>query len=83
MSYTYRREVPTVELPNCLYLSAIPLVPYSMLIIFYHMRKTEEPYHEKGVMFFQQVDKQRVQAHLVQRLQRLGYQVTLQPLPAA
>ena len=55
----------------------------SMLIIFYHMMKTEEPYHEKGVMFFQQVDKQRVQAHLVQRLQRLGYQVTLQPLPAA
>jgi hypothetical protein len=35
------------------------------------------------VEFFQQTDKQRVQRHLVQRLERLGYQVTLHPLPAA
>jgi transposase len=58
-------------------------VGHSILVIFYHMMKTEEAYHEKGVEFFQQVDKQRVQRHLVQRLERLGYQVTLQPLPAA
>jgi transposase len=58
-------------------------VGHSILVIFYHMMKTEETYHEKGVEFFQQTDKQRVQRHLVQRLERLGYQVTLQPLPAA
>jgi transposase len=58
-------------------------VGHSILVIFYHMMKTEEEYHEKGVEFFQQTDKQRVQRHLVQRLERLGYQVTLHPLPAA
>jgi transposase len=58
-------------------------VGHSILVIFYHMMKTEEAYHEKGVEFFQQADKQRVQRHLVHRLERLGYQVTLHPLPAA
>lgn len=58
-------------------------VGHSILVIFYHMMTTAEPYQEKGVTFFQEADKQRVQAHLVHRLQRLGYQVTLQPLPAA
>jgi hypothetical protein len=47
------------------------------------MMKTGENYHEKGVAFFERADKQRVQRHLVQRLEHLGYQVTLQPLPAA
>jgi hypothetical protein len=58
-------------------------VGHSILVIFYHMMKTEEEYHEKGVEFFQQTDKQRVQRHLVHRLECLGYQVTLHPLPAA
>jgi transposase len=58
-------------------------VGHSILTIFYHMMKTGEDYHEKGVEFFQQVDRLRVRQHLVQRLEHLGYQVTLQPLPAA
>jgi transposase len=58
-------------------------VGHSILVIFYQMMKTEEEYHEKGVEFFQHADKQRVQRHLVQRLERLGYQVTLHPLSAA
>ncbi len=58
-------------------------VGHSILIIFYHLVKTGEDYHEKGVGFFKQADQQRVQRHLVQRLEHLGYQVTLQPLPAA
>jgi hypothetical protein len=57
-------------------------VGHSILVIFYHMMKTDEPYHEKGG-FFQQADKQRVQRHLIHRLERLGYQLTLQPLSAA
>lgn len=58
-------------------------VGHSILIIFYHMVKTGEEYHEKGVGFFQQADHQRVQQHLIQRLEHLGYQVTLHPHPAA
>jgi len=49
-------------------------VGHSILIIFYHMVKTGEDYHEKGVGFFQQADKQRVQRHLVQRLEHLVLQ---------
>lgn len=58
-------------------------VGHSILVIYYHMLQTGESYHEKGVAFFQQADAQRVQQHLVQRLERLGYQVTLRPRPAA
>jgi len=58
-------------------------VGHSILVIFYEMMKTGEPYQEKGVDFFQEADNQRVQRLLVQRLERLGYQVSLQPRPAA
>lgn len=58
-------------------------VGHSILVIFYHMVMTGAPYQEKGVEFFQKREPSRVPAHLVQRLERLGYQVTLTPTPAA
>lgn len=58
-------------------------VGHSILVIFYHMVTTGAPYQEKGVEFFQKREPSRVPEHLVQRLQRLGYQVTLTPTPAA
>jgi transposase len=58
-------------------------VGHSILVIYYHMMKTGEPYQEKGVAFFQQVDRPRLRRQLVRRLQQLGYQVSLQPQPAA
>ncbi len=56
-------------------------VGHSILVIYYHMMKTGEPYQERGVEYLKQMDKQRLQRHLVQRLESLGYQVTLQAPP--
>jgi hypothetical protein len=39
------------------------------------MMVTGQPYQEKGVEFFQQMDRHQVPDRLIQRLQRLGYQV--------
>jgi transposase len=50
-------------------------VAHSILVIFYHMTMRQQSYQEKGVAFFQQLDQHREPAHLVRRLQQLGYQV--------
>ena len=57
-------------------------VGHSILVIFYQMVKTSEPYQEKGVRYFTELDTQRQQQYLVRRLERLGYQVILQPQAA-
>lgn len=54
-------------------------VGHSILVIVYHMLKTDDAYQEKGATYFEEVDHQRVQLLLVKRLERMGYQVTLQP----
>jgi transposase len=51
-------------------------VGHSILVIFYHMMQTGEPYKEKGVEYLQARIHQRVQRCLIQRLERLGYQVS-------
>ena len=50
-------------------------VGHSILVIFYHMMQTGEPSKEKGVEYLQARNRQRVQRRLIQRLERLGYQV--------
>lgn len=58
-------------------------VGHSILVIFYHMVQTGTPYQEKGAAFFQQRARPGLPERLVQRLERLGYQVSLTPTPAA
>lgn len=65
---------------------AIVALEHSILIIAYHIIQRKEPYHELGGDYF---DKRRPEAtakRLVQRLERLGFQVSLQqasaPVPA-
>ena len=53
-------------------------VGHSILVIFYHMMTTGEPYHEKGVDCFAQRDRGQLEKRLVQRLEHLGYEV-IQP----
>jgi transposase len=57
-------------------------VGHSILVIYYHLMTTGQEYQEKGVQFFQQHDRVKVERQLVQRLERLGYHVT-RPQPAA
>jgi transposase len=47
-----------------------------ILVIFYHMMQTGEPYKENGVAYLQARIHQQVQRRLIQRLERLGYQVS-------
>ena len=58
-------------------------VGHSILVIYYHLMKTGQAYQEKGEMFFHHKDRDQVERQLVRRLERMGYQVTRAPVPAA
>jgi len=58
---------------------AIIAVAHSLLVIAYHVLTRHEPYRELGANFFDERDRDSVQRRLVRRLERLGYQVALQP----
>jgi transposase len=57
-------------------------VAHSLLVIAYCVLRDQEPYNELGATYFEQRDAERTQRHHVQRLQQLGYSVTLTPLAA-
>jgi transposase len=56
---------------------ALLAVGHSLLVIFYHMLKSEVEYQDLGVEYFDRLDPERLRRSLVKRLERLGYQVTL------
>jgi transposase len=58
-------------------------VGHSILVIYYQMMKTGEAYQEKGEEFFLRKDHGKVERQMVRRLERLGYQVSAPPPPAA
>jgi hypothetical protein len=58
-------------------------VGHSILVIYYHMLKTGQPYQEKGVNYFSELDRQHAERRLIKQLERLGYQVTLTPAKIA
>jgi hypothetical protein len=57
-------------------------VAHSVLVIAYCLLRDKRPYDELGADYFEQRDIERTQRHHVQRLQQLGYTVTLTPLAA-
>jgi transposase len=58
-------------------------VANTMLVIIYHLLSEGTTYQELGGNFFDERDRQAVQKRLVRRLERLGYQVELQPVAQA
>jgi transposase len=54
-------------------------VGHSILLIMYHLLRDHESYQDLGGNYFDERDRQFVQKQLVRRLERLGYQVELQP----
>jgi transposase len=56
-------------------------VGHSILVIYYHMLTTSQPYEEKGEDYFIQHDQHERQRRLVKQLERLGYTVNLTPQP--
>jgi transposase len=61
---------------------AIVAVAHSILVIAYYVLKRREAYRELGGNYFDERDKQVVQRRLVQRLEQLGYAVSLQAASA-
>jgi transposase len=57
-------------------------VAHSLFVIAYCVLRDQQPYNELGATYFEQRDAERTQRHHVQRLQQLGYSVTLTPLAA-
>jgi transposase len=56
---------------------ALLAVGHSLLVIFYHMLKSDVEYKDLGVEYLDRLDPERLRRYLVKRLERLGYQVTL------
>ena len=58
---------------------ALIAVAHSILTIVYHMLKTNKTYADLGGTYFDQLHKERLQNHLIRRLQSLGLTVSIQP----
>ena len=60
---------------------AILAVAHKILVMIYHMLKNNKPYEDLGGDYFDRLDAAQIQRRAVQRLEQLGYDVTLTPLP--
>jgi transposase len=58
-------------------------VAHSILVIAYHILRDGTVFQDLGVAYFDQRKAANVQQQLVKRLERLGFQVDLQPLVPA
>ncbi len=58
---------------------AVIAVAHAILVICYYLLMRQEPYRELGANYFDERERQDVERRLVKRLQRLGYEVVLQP----
>jgi len=58
-------------------------VGHTILVIIFHVLRDQKPYEELGSNFFDQRERQAVEKRLVQRLEKLGYDVSLAPVDHA
>ncbi|GAC1629569.1 MAG: hypothetical protein NVS4B9_21480 [Ktedonobacteraceae bacterium] len=58
-------------------------VAHSIVVIYYHMLTTGDPYQEKGATYFSELDRKHAERRATKQLERLGYQVTLTPAQTA
>jgi transposase len=58
---------------------ALIAVGHTILTIVYMMLTRKQPYQDLGAAYFDQREQERVERRLVHRLERLGYEVALQP----
>jgi transposase len=55
-------------------------VGQSILVIAYHLIARQEPYQDLGADYFDQQKPEKVKKRLIKRLEKLGYQVTCEPV---
>lgn len=58
-------------------------VGHSILVIAYEMLKHRTTYNDLGTGYFDERDRQAKERRLIHSLERLGYKVSLEPLPSA
>jgi transposase len=61
---------------------AIVALAHTLLVIAYHVLKRRVSFTDLGPTYFDERNRMSVQRQLVRRLERLGYKVALEPLPA-
>jgi transposase len=62
---------------------AVVAVMHSLLVVFYHVLRDQQPYHDLGADYFDRLETARIERHYVRRLEQLGYTVTLTPSSVA
>ena len=62
---------------------AIIAVAHRILIAAYHMLKNHEPYKELGATYLDERNKPQVIRRMKQRIEQLGYRVTIEPVLTA
>lgn len=62
---------------------AITALAHRLLVILYHLLRDGVLYEEKGEAFLEERDREMMEKRLVRQLERLGNQVTVQPLAQA
>jgi transposase len=62
---------------------ALIAVGHSILVMAYYVLTRKETYQDLGGNYFDERERQAVERRLVRRLERLGYQVSLQPIGQA
>jgi transposase len=60
---------------------ALIAVGHTILVIIYHILSHQKSYEDLGSNYFDERDRQQTEKRLVRRLEKLGYQVQLQPVP--
>ncbi len=58
-------------------------VGHTLLVIIYHRLKRGTTYEEVGADFLDRLEPERLSRQLVNRREKLGHRVTLEPAPAA
>jgi transposase len=58
---------------------ALIAVGHTILIMAYHILIRRQPYQDLGAAYFDKLEQHRVERRLVKRLERMGYEVALQP----
>jgi transposase len=54
-------------------------VAHKILIAIYYVLSSDTPYQELGCDYLDRLEPERLKLNLVRRLERLGYQVKLEP----
>ena len=58
---------------------AVVAVAHKLLVAIYHVLSSDTPYRELGADYLERLEPERLKLNLVRRLERLGFQVKLEP----